>query len=274
MTAAGRGDRLQSRGIAAVAFVVDQRPRPRQRRRSEIGGIPAHRIAGGVADAAIDAFDRRIGGDARRGLGPDLRDGVVPRPRRRKDALGALPLGEKVRHVGDQILDHRQVFQRPDFEPAVASHLRDMGAAGPARLAVDGHGAGAADADPAGEAIGQRRIEMALHEGHDVEHGLAFAPRHGIGLVTACSRTAPDRDREFRKRVRHKSPWSVLYCAYFAEFSKRGCAQKADRARRFRRIGERSLPQRQRAIIAFKPMGGMQWPGSRSATCTAPARSR
>ena len=58
-------------------------------------------------------------------------------------------------------------------------HLRDMRAAGPARAAVDGHGAGAAHADAAGEAVGQRRVEMALHPGDDVEHGLVLAPRHG-----------------------------------------------------------------------------------------------
>src|SRR5262245_7956498 len=68
-----------------------------------------------------------------------------------------------------------------------------MGAAGPARTAVHGHGAAAAHADPAGKAIGQARIGVALHPGDDVEHGLIVALWHAVDLVAAVGFAAPQR---------------------------------------------------------------------------------
>lgn len=38
---------------------------------------------------------------------------------------------------------------------------------------------------------------MALHEGDDVEHGLAFAPWHGIGAVSAVLAAAPQRNLQY-----------------------------------------------------------------------------
>jgi hypothetical protein len=68
-----------------------------------------------------------------------LRDRVVSRLRRRKDAFGLLPLFKKRLHVGGEILDHRQILERTDFELSVARDLGDVRTAGPARLAVDRH---------------------------------------------------------------------------------------------------------------------------------------
>src|SRR5262249_40578189 len=153
-----------------------ERPRAIERRRPEIVGIPAHGIAGGIAYPAIDAFDGGIGGDARRAVRPDWFYLVVaglrwletpPRPR---------PLvGESADLVG-QIFDDGQICERSDLEAAALGHARHVRAAGPARSAVHRHGAGAAHADAAGKAVGQRRVEMALNERHDIEHGLVFAP--------------------------------------------------------------------------------------------------
>src|ERR1700738_4665314 len=86
-----------------------------------------------------------------------------------------------------------------------------MGAAGPARPAVHRHGAGAAHADPAGKPIGQRRSEMALHEGHHVEHGLVLAQRHLIALVTALRAAAPYRDLYcFRRHQSAVTPAALM----------------------------------------------------------------
>ncbi len=190
---AGRRHRLQARGATGIAFVVEERPRPRQRRRPEIILVPAHRIAGGVTDPAIDAFDGRVNGAPRRAIWPDLLDFIVACLGRRKNPLSFLPLLKERLHVGRQVLDDGQVFQRADLEPAAAGNLRHVGAAGPARSAIDGHGTGAADADPAGETIRQGRIDMALHEGDNVEHGLARALRHAVGLVAPILGAAPKR---------------------------------------------------------------------------------
>ncbi len=196
MAATVRRDGLQACDVAAIAFVIHQRPGAIERRRTEIAGIPAHGIAAGMANTAIDAFDACIGRHTRRRVRPNLRDRVVPRFCRRKDTLGVLPLLEEGLHVGGQILDHRQVLERANFEPATAGDLGHMGPAGPARPAVHGHGAGAAHADPACEAIRQCRVDVALHERDHVEHGLTFPPRHGVGLVTALLSATPKRYRK------------------------------------------------------------------------------
>ena len=47
------------------------------------------------------------------------------------------------RHIGRKVLDHRQILKRTDFKcaavGALGDDLGDMGAAGPARFAVDRH---------------------------------------------------------------------------------------------------------------------------------------
>src|SRR5215813_10349020 len=56
------------------------------------------------------------------------------------------------------------------------------------RTSVHRCGAGAAHADAAGKAVRQRRVEMTLNEGYDVEHGLVFAPGDLVGLVSPLLR--------------------------------------------------------------------------------------
>ncbi len=90
----------------------------------------------------------------------------------------ARPLVEERRHVGDEVLHDRQVVQRPDLEPVVSATTRDVRAARPARLAVDRHRARAAHADAAREAVRERRVELALDVGDDVQHRLALEPGH------------------------------------------------------------------------------------------------
>ena len=141
MTTAGAGDGLQAGDITAIAFIVDQGPSAGERGRTEIIAIPAHRIASRVANTAIDAFDRRVGGLPRRRVRFDLRDRIVSGLRWRKDGFGLVPFLEERLHVGGEVLDHRQILERTDFKLAAAGDLGDMGAAGPARLAVDRHGA-------------------------------------------------------------------------------------------------------------------------------------
>src|SRR5262249_18157869 len=188
VAAAGSRDRLQTLGVCAVANVVDERPRAIERRRPEIARIPAHGIAGGVAYAAIDAFDGGVGGDARGTVRPDAFDFVVARPRGHERALRPLPLVEEGPHVGGQILDDGQILEWPNLKPAVLHDTRQVRTAGPARPPVHGHGAGAAHAHAAGKAVRQRRGKKALNERHHVEQRPGFAPR---GLVTLLSALLP-----------------------------------------------------------------------------------
>ena len=73
---AGRGDRLEPRRLAAVTPIVDQRPCTVERGRAEIIIVPAHGVAGGIADAAIDAFDPGVGGQGGGLAGQELNDRI------------------------------------------------------------------------------------------------------------------------------------------------------------------------------------------------------
>jgi len=54
------GDRGEPQASGAIARIVDERPRPVERRRAEVVAIPVHDVAARVTDAAADAFDRGI----------------------------------------------------------------------------------------------------------------------------------------------------------------------------------------------------------------------
>jgi hypothetical protein len=88
------------------------------------------------------------------------------------------PSVEERVHVRSQILDHRQVAQRRNLYRASLEDLADMRPARPAGNAVHHHGARAAHAHAAGEAIGQRRIGILLDPRDDVQHRLVLMRGH------------------------------------------------------------------------------------------------
>src|SRR5262245_63522998 len=90
MATAGGRDRLQTLAGRAVADVVHERPRAVERRRPEIVGVPAHRIASGITYGAIDALDRRVGGNPRRGVRPGRCDVLAAGARRHDGAVCVL----------------------------------------------------------------------------------------------------------------------------------------------------------------------------------------
>src|ERR1051326_9282891 len=104
VAAPGRPGRREAFGIGAVAHVVDQRPGAVERRGPEIIGVPAHAVAGRIADAAIDAFDRRVRRAPGRAVGPDFFDRIVPGLRRRERPLRPPPLLEERPHVRGEAL--------------------------------------------------------------------------------------------------------------------------------------------------------------------------
>src|SRR4051794_40299997 len=104
-----RGDRLDTIGVSGIANVVDQRPSAVERGGPEIVRIPAHRVASGIADTAIDTFNSGIGGLAFGGRRLDLLDLIVTCLRRDKRALRLLPFIEERTHVGGEVLDDGQV---------------------------------------------------------------------------------------------------------------------------------------------------------------------
>ena len=183
MTAARRGDCRKAFRIARVALVIEERPGAIECGRPEIGRVPAHRVAGGVTNSTVDAFDARIRRHPRGSIGANLCDSLMTRSRRLERSFCPLPLFEERPHVGGEVLDHWKVFKRPDLQPPPLRNFRDMRAAGPARAPVHGHRARAAHSHAAGETIGERRVEVALHEGDHVQHGLVFPTRHAIDLI-------------------------------------------------------------------------------------------
>src|ERR1700736_2966658 len=206
MTAGAGGDRVHARGVALVAHVVDERPGAVERGGPEIIGIPRHHVAGGMADAPADALDAGVGGLSSRGRRRHDRE-IVRRLRGRLEmALGALPLVEERAHVDGKVPHHGEIAQRLEAQHRGGTERGgNARAAGPTWAAVDRHGAGAAHADAAGKAIGERRVLLALDVGDHVEHGLVRAARHVKCLETAGRPAAPHLDRERFRGGRHGS---------------------------------------------------------------------
>src|SRR5689334_3702480 len=81
-----------------------------------------------------------------------------------------------------------------------------MRAAGPARRAVHRHGAGAAHADAAGEAVGERRVENALDVGDYVEDRLAGMARN-LEFLEGRASLYGNLQADSYSRVRTNSRW-------------------------------------------------------------------
>src|SRR5207253_2484886 len=124
--------------------------------------------------------------------GRDGGEGIRACSRRLELAARARPFVEELAHVGDEVSHDREIRERRDLEAAAAGHLVHVRAAGPARRAVHHHGARAAHAHAAGEAIRERRVEMALDIGDDVEHRLALLPRNFEFLEPTVLVASPD----------------------------------------------------------------------------------
>ena len=178
MAPARAGYRVENGHAAFVLGIVEQGPGPLQGRRAEIIRVARHRIAGGIADRAVDTFNASIRLNPRGTFRVDRCNRIVPRERAVMHALCGNPFVEKRVHIDRKILDNRQVAQRPDSDRIAVQHLRDMGAAGPARHAIDHHRAASAHAHAAGKPIAQRRIRVLLHPGDNIENGLIVIGRH------------------------------------------------------------------------------------------------
>ena len=77
-----------------------------------------------------------------------------------------------------------------------------MGAAGPARQAVDHHRAASTHADAAGEPVAERRVKVLLHPGHDVQNRLVFM-RRDIKNRWNARRVIAALNRDFEGPLRH-----------------------------------------------------------------------
>ena len=185
----------------------------------EIIRVHRHRIAGGVADGAVDAFDAGIPPRPARAFAAKF-----PASARRAFAVGAKAPPASVHFSKNGAMsaarspDDRQVAQWRDAQAAAGRGLPHKGPAGPARLAVYRHGAGAAHADPAGEAVGQRRLGILLNPGHDIEDRLAPPARHLVSdIAAAACIAAPDLDRQAVCIRFHAAIFIDVACRQFIE---------------------------------------------------------
>src|SRR5437764_3499282 len=114
VTAGVTGNRAQAPESRGVALIVHQRPCAIERGGAEKIGTPSDDIAGRVANAAADAFDARIRGDALTRSGIDAREIIAARAFARELAFCARPFVEEVAHVGHEIANDRKVRERRD----------------------------------------------------------------------------------------------------------------------------------------------------------------
>src|SRR6185437_10303519 len=83
-------------------------------------------------------------------------------------------LRERVRLIGHEVLDDREIRERIDG--GGACHLGDEACAGEPVRAIQGHGAGAADALAARAAEGETGVDLAFDPDQGIEH-------HGAALI-------------------------------------------------------------------------------------------
>ena len=179
-----------------VPFVVVERPRAVQRRGTQVVLVPGNHVAGGVADAAVDAFDGRVGQLALLALRQHLCRRIVARGRADKGISGACPLLKELPHVDDQVLDPRHVAQGLDDDHAGFLDAAHMRAARPARRAVDGHRTGSAHANAAGVAVREAGLLRSLDFRHHIQDGLVVTPRDQVGGELAVLRASRNANRQ------------------------------------------------------------------------------
>lgn len=175
---------------------------------AEVGlGVPPVAGAGGGAAGAEDALVHTVElGAVGLALG-DLLAGHRRRVLALEPGLDALVLAVEVGHVDDEVLDDEHVGEGGDGS-GVGGGLGDLGEAGEAVVAVDVHGAGAADALAAGAAEGEGGVDLVLDLDQGVEHHgpalgevdlVALEPGLRRGLVGV---PAVDRERLRPLRLR------------------------------------------------------------------------
>src|SRR5437868_4555637 len=126
------GDRAQAYTSPHVASVVDERPRTVERGGTQKIGTPPDDVARRVANAAADAFDAGVGGNALGRAGRYARKIIASGALAGELALCARPFLEEFAHVGDEIADDRQVGKRRDSQRVAGHHVCDVRATGPA----------------------------------------------------------------------------------------------------------------------------------------------
>src|SRR5271170_2448288 len=160
--------RLQQRGRAEEAVGIPPIARARGRAAGAQNALVEPVKLLPVVMALLPFLARR----RRHGLQPRLDRGV---------------LGVEIGEVGDDVLDHRHMRQRIDAHRTL--HLAHRLGASQRIGTIDIHGAGAANALPAGAAEGQRGVDVVLDPDQRVEnHRSAIA---GVDIVGVQPRIAP-----------------------------------------------------------------------------------
>ena len=152
-----------------VAFVGQQGESAVEGRRAAIAFMIVHHGAARHAAAAGDAV--RGHADVHPVFVVRLDDvGLGAFFKRFEEGQGFFVLGEKRAHVHHQILDDREVVQRPQGDVLARGQVADVGFAGQALATVDDHAAGAAHVHAAGEAEGNAWVLFLLDAQQHVQN--------------------------------------------------------------------------------------------------------
>ena len=113
-----------------------------------------------------------------------------------ESAAGLFPFLKKLLHIHDQVLDARHIAQGLDHDHAVFFNAADMRSTCPARLAIDRHRTGTANANAASKAIGQSRLLRSLHFRDDIQNRLIFSPGNDVDRERSVACATGDTDGE------------------------------------------------------------------------------
>lgn len=102
---------FQTTGPCPVTLIILQGPCSVQCSRSQIGRVVLYRVAGGVTDTTVDAFNGRIGLQTHGAARWNLRDLIVSSLGGVKLSRGLSPFIKKYRHVSRKVFDHGQIAE-------------------------------------------------------------------------------------------------------------------------------------------------------------------
>ena len=114
---------IEDRITLPIARVIEQGPGPLQGGGAQEIRRCVHRIAGSIANSAIDTFNAGIGLCTGGAFGIHAGNIIVPAARWVMHGLGINPAVKERIHIHGQIFDDRQIAQGPDMDFAACCDL-------------------------------------------------------------------------------------------------------------------------------------------------------
>src|SRR5262249_14182921 len=190
--------------LLGIATVTLQGEGAVERGRARKARVVCDHRAGGDAQPAADALDRRIDLAPFARIAPDVAVAAL-QPFRPEGRIDRSHLCGEGRHVHHEIAQQREVVERAHGNGPACSERGQARSACPTLAPIDDHATGAAHPDPTGVAEGEARIPLSLDGDGRVEHGGIGAGVDRVLLPAfGVARGPPEHpERDYRSTLRY-----------------------------------------------------------------------